>query len=82
MISVLRTAVLEVSTVQIPSLRLLSTRPTVTPTVTHTHRVSSFPLLSGKTWLSSFPLEGKGVQLKGTRSGAMPICPGKLGETP
>lgn len=73
---VLRAAVLEVSMAQIPRFRHL------TQTVTHTHRVSSFSLLSGKTWLSSFPLEGKGDELKGTRSGAMPICPGKLGETP
>lgn len=63
---VLRAAVLEVSMAQIPRLRLLSTCPHCHADGNpHTHRVSSFSLLPGKTWLSSFPLEGRGDQLRG-----------------
>lgn len=63
-VSVLRIMVLEVSTTQMPTLRLLHLCPIPMQTVTNTYRVSSFSLLSGKTWLSSFPLEGRGDRLR------------------
>lgn len=62
-VSVLRIMFLEFSTALMPSLRLLCLWPH--PHVDNTYRVSSFSLLSRKTRLSSFPLEGRGDQLRG-----------------